>query len=280
MRVKFLILYLLTAVTIQAADIFVYGLTGNVMYFHNGEWNKVYKSLALEETDSLKMDAYSAVTLLDDTNVPIPLQFSMTMSVKEAMKSGTPVSVKSNRFKEILNGIRRQIFVSKQVSMENYNVRQGATYRSSEEAENALAYAIYGNTKSGYNISFKLIDTETGIPVEKKVREEQILFVQVENHSELPLYVNLIDESADGLAPVLPIDSHGLMSHLLVPAYATVRFDSKMMQFMMVGKGHDTLILLADTEPFDLMGVIDTVQKGAGKSNRPIGVAKQTIEIL
>ncbi len=276
MRRTILMFLFLATITVHAADIYTYSVTGNVMYLHNGTWENLVKTTALEETDSLKMDKYSSVVLLDKENTPFPIQFNGVYTVRQALKKCAPV--KSNKIREILSGFAREIIVSKQVSMENYNIRQGAVFRSSTASEVALASALYQDIQSAYDISFRLLYADTGEPVRRMVREDKQLILEIINRSKTPLFVNLIDSSSEGVVPVLPMDSLGLMPHLLVPAFSTVRFDDNIMKFVMVGKGTDLLVLLADTEPFDVMKVINT-KKLTINNNRSVGVSKQTIDI-
>ena len=278
MKTKILFAFLFVNLMVYADAIFVYSIIDTVEFYHDGAWNPAYKTLALDTDDSLRLSEFASISLLpqgDDT--PHPVQFKGTLSVQEALQQSTPV--KQSIIGETFKGIWHEIYRPGNVSMDYYNAKRGATSRGTA-SEFAMAYAIENTVISDYDISFALVDANTLQIIESSVPENTHLILQVNNKSNTPLYVNLLDISQDGVSPVMPIDENGLMGHLLVPANATVRFSDLPMQFSLYGEGTDTIILLASSAPFDLAEVMELATHNQGaKTTTKIGICKKQVAI-
>ena len=278
MKTKILFAFLFVNLMVYADAIFVYSIIDTVEFYHDGAWNPAYKTLALDTDDSLRLSEFASISLLpqgDDT--PHPVQFKGTLSVQEALQQSTPV--KQSIIGETFKGIWHEIYRPGNVSMDYYNAKRGATNRGTA-SELAMAYAIENTVISDYDISFALVDANTLQIIESSVPENTHLILQVNNKSNTPLYVNLLDISQDGVSPVMPIDENGLMGHLLVPANATVRFSDLPMQFSLYGEGTDTIILLASSAPFDIAEVMELATHNQGaKTTTKIGICKKQVAI-
>jgi|GEM_PF-5445661 len=111
-------------------------------------------------------------------------------------------------------------------------------------------------------VDFQFLDQFSLQPV-PQVEEGQHVIIQIENHTDTPLYTNIIDSDPTGekfvLLPVNTIDS---LSDVFIPPHSRIRLKSNPISFAPGGTS-DELTLIAHSEPFNISNVMRLIQSEA-----------------
>lgn len=259
------------------AQYYAYSMNGKVQLMRDGEWQNVYSTMELQETDLVQTEEYGNLTVLDRTNNKMySIQSAEALPLRQLMlrQAGTRWLTT-----EYIIGMYKKLFDKERTK--GIETSGGVTYRGETE-EREIARALLNTCKSSYTVSFALLDIHTMEPIDR-IQEEQPVIVQFNNMSDTPLYMNIIDTDADGIQSALfPLDEKKTMLQLYIPALSCVRIQEYPFVFAPAGTS-DRLTLVAYPYPFDLRNVIKKmaepeVQK-AGSSIPEIGVYQQTVQI-
>ena len=266
----------LTLVHAAHAGIYVYQLTGKGYLQQDGEWIELYKTQQLTETDIVRTADYSSLTLIDDSRQKLfSLQSQEPVCIKDIVsRKEHSVSL----LKETFHGILQAMRTDNQKSVAHYQKRGGVTYRGQDE-DRAVAMALtekcssdlpsLRSNQSNYPVSLRLIDLYGKQPVTTAPVGSNLI-AEVENRSNMVLYVNLLDIDSEGNRTILfPMDEQASMLHLVVPAYSTIRFtDFPFTLYEPLGTDH--MLLVAYPQPFNMQNVLDLMPL-TGTGNEKIG---------
>lgn len=261
------------------AQYYAYSLNGQVRMMREGEWQNVYSTMELQETDLLQTEEYGNLTILDRTNNKMySIQSADALPLRQLMlrQPGT-----RSLATEYMIGMYKKLFNKERTK--GIETGGGVTYRGDAE-EREIARALVHTNKSSYTVSFLLLDIHTMEPIDR-VQEGQPVIVQFNNMSYTPLYMNIIDTDAEGLQNALfPLDEKNTMLQLYIPALSSIRMQGYPFVFAPAGTS-DRLTLVAYPYPFDLRNVIKRmaepeVQKAVGTPKEGIGRFESKIIIL
>ncbi|MBR1717166.1 MAG: hypothetical protein IJ718_06065 [Paludibacteraceae bacterium] len=277
-RTLFIISMLCVSIGLMA-QYYAYSMNGVVRIMRGGEWQTVYSTMELQETDLLQTEEFGNITILDRTNNKIfSIQSTEARPVRQLMQAQPSTRMLAT---EYILGMLRKLFNQEQ--FEEAKTESYVTYRS-EEDEREIARALIHSNQSKYLVSFTLIDLHSQQAVET-VEEGQIVVVQFNNMSDTPLYMNIIDTDASGqVAAIFPIDEKQSTLTLYVPAFSNIRLHQYPIQFA-PGGTTDHLMLVAYPIPFYLPDVIELMNKpeiinDSAFVNEPIGIYQMSVPII
>lgn len=276
-----LLICLLPASLALFSQIYAYSCNGKVQIMRNGEWQDVFSTMELQLTDQLQTEEYGCVTVLDRTN-------SKLYSIQSLEANPLGFLIKNAQQKtpklmaEYVQGIWNKLFGFEDKETEGLKTTGGVTYRGENETRD-VAIGLLTQRRSYYPISCTLIDHTTNQPVEY-VREGQTIIVQINNLSDTPLYVNIVDIDADGNQSALfPFDEKQTMLNLYIPALSNVRLQQYPIAFAPAGSA-DRLKVVAYPMPFDLNAVLEYLQSPDIHQNtttaNKIGIFQLHVSIL
>ena len=253
---KRLVLYLVCLFLACSANAqyYVYQTTGEVSVQHEGIWRDAYVTQKLDPSDLVRTGDRSCLVVLDRKAEKVySFQVVSPRSVDELVRAQS--SKAKSLGSEVCQGIFDSMFGRNEKSMAAYKTVSGVTYRG-EEAERAIAAALAAGQQSSKMVSFRLVDMDSDATL-TKVKSGEMAVVEVTNHTDKPLYFNIIDIDSNGaMSPVMPFDEYQTMLHLFVPPHSVVRFSAYPVEFY-EPLGRDQLILVAHSEPFNLANVLD-----------------------
>mgnify|MGYP006916025983 CR=1 FL=1 len=267
------------------AKLYVYDLNGTSQRQVGKEWETLYKTAELQESDIIRTSDYSSIVILDDSSKKLfSVQSGKPIAVKEVIeKKESHISL----LKEAFAGILYSMSKDNNKSVEHYQQRGGVTYRGDNE-DRIVAMNItqkcgtnmqsLNDFQSDYPITLRLVDLQT----EEYTTQASVgttLIAEIENRSNTALYVNLMDIDTEGNRTILfPIDEDFNMLHLIVPAYSTVRFaDYPIVIYEPIGLDH--IVAVAYNKPFNMQHVIDIVPLSGNISDK-IGICNHPLRIL
>lgn len=270
------ILFILLPTIGRAQNLWVYSFNGSVETNSSKEWRpaEIYQSLSL--SDSIKMGAYSSISILDRKNERIyAIQKDGVNSVPDLIKEAGTRNKKQSR--SVISYLWGSFAGKNDVG--DYSNSAGVVYRNSD-INAAMAYAIE-NLSGSIPVEFALIDRGTGYSIGELALVGNTAVILVKNHSNLDVFVNIIDiDACGGIAPCIPVSSAQSMTQLLIPANSQVLLDSFPIVFA-EPRGEDKLILIASPEWFDVNAVVKALKEKQFQVNTSIkaGVFKQRLMV-
>ncbi len=266
-----------TTVSIMAfASLFVTSKVGDVQIMRNGEWETVYVSMGLEETDLLKTGQYGKVSIDNRTNkVSYTFQSLEPKSVKDLIASYE---------KSVSRSLLREIFYAlMNPPIEKY-VPGGSAKGYEWDRQVAKALKCKQRGISDYQVNFTLLDLNTMQPI-TQVDEEQLVAFQIDNNSDTPLFVNIIDRDEQGIdTAIFPTTNLQELLELYIPANSSIRLTTYpyIINFAPANTT-DRLTLVAYPLPFNMSNVIKLMEEtdcSQGEiPNKPIGIYKTSVRI-
>ena len=238
---------------------YISSVNGNVQIMRNGKWQDAYVTMELQETDLVQTQNTGCLTVIDRANSKLyTFQSPQAISLNKLIANSQ--SKTKNFVYEYVEGVFNKLFGRVD---EQQNTAVGVTYRDKTE-EREIARAISHTQKSDYLVSFLLLDYQTLLPLES-VQESQIFIVQLNNMSDTPLYMNIIDTDSNGTQTALfPPDEKQTMLHLYIPPFSTVRMNQFPIYLTPAGTT-DKLTLVASPMAFDIETVITMMNTDEGK---------------
>ncbi|MBP5558248.1 MAG: hypothetical protein J6X71_00585 [Bacteroidales bacterium] len=261
---------------VYAQDLWAYSINGSVEIRPDSSsgWRQLSPSQALHLSDSLRFGPYSSLTVLDRSHDKVyAIHGADASSVADLVKGSSTRSKKTraNLVSYLWNSFRENN------SVDNHRRAAGVVYRDNS-IDNALAYSV-ATGKSDLPVEFVLIGESDGLPISGSVSIGQTAVVNVINHSQYDLFVNLLDKDATGYySPCFPISNTQQMMQLFIPALSSVILSSFP---VIVGepRGKDNLILIASTEAFDVDNVAGCLNNNNySTSEEPLGT--YTVELF
>lgn len=269
------LLMLLLAWTVDAQHYTVLSVIGRVEQYKDGTWRALSRREILSGDDRVRVGERSALNLLDQAGKR-GYSFGETEPQRvDELISSTPKSTLGKFFAYFRQALMR-----------------GDTDRTSDDATvvyrdtgcdaavcAALADAGY---KSAYALSLCLVDARSGSEIAQSAAVDQDFYFRVGNFGPEPLFVNVLAVDADGNTEVcMPVDSGFTLSHLLIPAGATVDLADFQLTFC-YPRGGQRFILVACDEPFDLRNAVRMRAAGAVSEVRDasrVGLFTKTVII-
>lgn len=241
------------------ADYYVFSTNNRVERKHNHTWSMVVQGESLNELDSIRMEAYASLSLLDDKEqkvYAVQCEKPQTVQhlVQQAQRQKGWLSQTFSVAKAILSG-QGQPSASQQYSV---------TYRSSK-AEEAVAAVLkqrlQGNlwtaqTKlaSDGRLEIQLKEMTSGNLIEN-VNENDWVQLLITNHTNTALYIAVVDVDKTNVpAPILPTDLAEVLLHQLIPPLSSVLLPYPL---SFSPKGTDGLFVIGYPEPFDMTRVLE-----------------------
>ena len=250
---KWLVLSLLVYSAFAAAQYYVYIVNGDAILQRKGQQLPLYTSTELFEEDIIQTSEYGNVVILDRyKNKTYSIQSSEPKPLRQLIVSSQSKS--RSLAGEFIEGLYNKLFGKSDRDEAIYKTQGGVTYRGDPDDE-IVAAALNAQGKSAYAISMTLLDLHTLQPVEQ-LRENQIVILQINNLSDTPLYVNVIDIDANNKATALfSTDEVEMIMNLYIPPLSNVRLSNYPITFAPAYTA-DRLILVAYPMPFDLAHVL------------------------
>lgn len=274
-RVMLFFLSIMLAWTANA-QYYVYQLTGEVSVGRNGKWVEAYVTQKLSPSDLLRTGDRACVVVLDRSQEKVySFQTESPRSVEELVRSQGSKS--KGLTSEIFHGIMDSMFGRNDASKTAYNTVSGVTYRG-EEAEREIAAALAAGQASTKLLSFRLVGIDSDETL-TKVKPGEVAVVEVTNHADVPLYVNIIDIDPEGnMNPVMPFDEYNTMLHLFVPPHSVVKLSAHPVEFF-EPLGRDQLIMVAHQQPFALANVLHFMQNSVPAVSDDVLVFRSEVRI-
>ncbi len=237
------------------AQLYAFSINGRAQVQRENTCHDVFVADILHEDDLLTTEEYGHIVILDrDNNKKYSIQSRLPQTVQSLIKSqGENAPTLPKEYIQ-----RLYVHLLGYDSGENEpQALQGITYRS-ESIDLSIAHALVQKSATK-RVDFQLLDKYTLEPV-RNVEEGQTVIFQIENHTNLPLYTNIIDRDPAGekfvLLPVSKIDS---LSDVYIPPQSIIRLPSLPVSFAPAGTS-DELTLMAHTEPFNIAQVLRMAQ--------------------
>lgn len=236
------------------SNLFVTNRDGEVQIMRDGKWIDVDASMEVKGTDSLKTGQYGKVDIDDRANkASYTFQSIEPKSVKDLIASyKRPVS--PNLLEQIYNFFK---------NLPTDPHQPGVSAKGEEfDLQVAMALKCKRSRASDYLVSFTLIDLNTEERV-SQVYEGQLVGFQIDNHSETPIFVNIIDRDEKGVDTALfPTTYLQSFLDLYIPAYSSIRLMTRpyVMTFSPANTT-DQLTLVAYPLPFNLPHVLEIMKE-------------------
>lgn len=238
------------------AQLYAFSINGRAQVQRENTWQDVFLADILHEDDLLTTEEYGHIVILDrNNNKKYSIQSRIPQTIQSLIKSqGENAPTLPKEYIQ-----RLYVLLLGYDSEEAYESQgpQGFTYRS-ENIDLSIAHALVQKSTTK-KVDFLLLDQYTLQPVQH-VEEGQTVIFQIENHTNLPLYTNIIDRDPAGekfvLLPVSKIDS---LSDVYIPPQSIIRLLSLPVSFAPAGTS-DELTLMAHTEPFNIAQVLRMAQ--------------------
>ena len=255
----------------------------------------------LSPATKLKIAPESAVTVIDESKQKM---FSFTRAGVNSVGDLVGMSSKQtkNLTKQYMGYLVKQLFGSsskKMVHPDAYMQVTGTSYRAvakdslmaarlveilddGTSAHGTAEQQLFdGNNSiaSDFDVSFDLVDVETGKTVGNAVRRNTPCYARVTNNTDETLYVNILNIDKDGNKYlVLPIDEEATCANLLVPAFSTVGFKSE--PFITPDNtSDDAFVLVATEEPVNFSIMMNPLTRGSiEKSDTRVGVMRRNVK--
>ena len=290
-----------TAIEVQAQKYVVYSVVGKAYVQQGKSFTPLTTRKYLTPATRLKITAESAVTILDESKLKM---YSLTKEGVNAVGSLLDLSGKRTKSlsKQYMGYLVKQLFASSSRKMshpDTYMQVTGTSYRAVSK-DSLLAARIADIAKAGtaakgtveqqlfspgnlfasdYDISFDLVDVQTGRTVKGEVAPNTACYVRVKNNTDETLYVNVLNIDANGNKYlVLPMDADATCANLLVPASCTVGFKSEPFLTSDVAS-KDAFVLVASEEPVNFSILMNPIVEGNHENARmKVGLARRYTE--
>ena len=241
------------------AQLYAFSLNGKAQIQREDSLRDVFVADLLLENDLLTTEEYGYIVILDRKN-----------NKKYSLQSPFPQPIHSLIASQGRNAkalpkehIQRLYLLLMGLDTEDSSAlpnAEGVTYRS-ENIDLTIAHSMAQNAVTE-TVDFQFLDQFSLQPV-PQVEEGQHVIIQIENHTDTPLYTNIIDSDPTGekfvLLPVNTIDS---LSDVFIPPHSRIRLKSNPISFAPGGTS-DELTLIAHSEPFNISNVMRLIQSEA-----------------
>ena len=275
------IFILLLSVVLQAQTYTVYSVIGTSCIVEGKKQMPLQPRKLVNNETRLMVGHESAVTLLDEKgNRMFSFSKEGTYSVAEVVKNKSKAK---SITKQYMSYLLKQLFADgsqKMAHPDMYMQVTAASYRAAT-IDSLLLCRVAQGLPSDMNVSFDLMDCDSDALLNGKVKAGTSCYVRVHNHTDEPLYVNVLNTDANGQKYlVLPVDEVAACAHLLVPSMSTVAFREDPFVFTDEGAS-ETFLLVATREPVDfsiLLGAAAVVEK-AGRKGMKVGLSINNYQV-
>lgn len=275
----------------------VYSVVGKVYLEQDGKLAPLQSRKYLTKASRLKITDESAVTILDESKLKM---YSFTH--KGTSTVGSLLELSGSRTKSLtkqyMSYLVKQMFDPKTKKMahpDSYMQVTGTSYRAESSdslfmarvadivgagaAPSGTAEQLITNPAnvfaSDFDVTFELVDTQTGKALPQDIAANTACYVRVKNNTQETLYVNILNVDASGSKYlVLPMDEEASCSNLLVPSNCTVGFKSE--PFITSDTpSEDTFLLVATEEPVNFSILMGQIVAGRNSGSKVrVGLAR------
>lgn len=279
---RFVLVLFAVVVSVTAmAQLYALSMNGKVNIQRNGKWQNVFIGEELQKTDLLLTEEYGYIVILDrSVGKKYSFQSLSPQSVDQLILSQGRKS--PSLAKEVVQGLCN-ILMGRKDFIDKNNNTGGVTYRDLDE-DFLVASILKTQPQTSYLIDFTLLDVATMQPV-KQVYEGQYIIFQINNHSDTPLNVNIIDKEPNGKQSAIFKEKEKISyQDLYIPAFSSVQLMNYPTKFTPANTT-DQLTLVAYPLPFNLTKVLeimsdDETLKNTNPINKPIGIYQMSVPIL
>lgn len=252
------------------ADYYVFSTNNRVERKHNQTWSIAIQGEPLDESDSIRMEAYASLSLLDDREqkvYAIQCESPQTVQylVKQSQRRNSRLSQTFAVAKAILSG-QGQPSASQQY---------GVTYRSSK-VEEAVAAVLKQRLQGDIWTSQTILTSDGRIEIQLKemvsgkfmenVNENDWVQLLITNYTNQDLYVAVVDIDRTGVpSPILPTDIAEVILHQHIPPLSSVLLPYPL---SFSPQGTDGLFVIGYPEPFDMTRVIELLPSAQAQEGK------------
>lgn len=268
------------------AQLYAFSLNGKAQIQREDSLRDVFAADLLLEDDLLTTEEYGYIVILDRKN-----------NKKYSLQSPSPQSIHSLIMSQGGNAKtlpkehihRLYLLLMGNDSEDTFALLDaaGVTYRS-ENIDLTIAHTMVQSATTEI-VDFQFLDQFTLLPV-PQVEEGQNVIIQIENHTDTPLYTNIIDsDPTGGKFVLLPVNTLDSLSDVFIPPHSRIRLKSNPISFAPGGTS-DELTLIAHSEPFNISNVIRLIhsealeaatnEDAADNTSHPGYVNTKTMDIL
>ena len=281
MKRMVLVLFAFVFSVTAMAQLYALSMNGKVQIQRNGKWQNVFVGEELQRTDLVQTEEFGYFVILDRaTGKKYSFQAHEAQTIEQLilMKSAKTPSLA----KEVVQGLCN-ILMGRKDYIDKNNNTGGVTYRDLDE-DFLVASILKTQPQTSYLIDFMLLDMATMQPV-KQVYEGQYIIFQINNHSDTPLNVNIIDKEPNGKQSAI-FKGNEMISYqdLYIPAFSSVQLMNYPIKFAPANT-IDQLTLVAYPLPFNLSKVLEPMSednklKNTNNVNEPIGIYQMNVPII
>ena len=281
MKRMVLILFAVVVSITAMAQLYALSMSGKVKLQRDGKWQDVFVGDELQKSDMVQTEEFGYFVILDrSVGKKYSFQSISPQSIEQlilAQNSKTP-----SLAKEVVQGLCN-ILMGRNDFIDKNNNTGGVTYRDLDE-DFLVASILKTQPQTSYLIDFTLLDMATMQPV-KQVCEGQYIIFQINNHSDTPLNVNIIDKEPNGKQSAI-FKGNEMISYqdLYIPAFSSVQLMNYPIKFAPANT-IDQLTLVAYPLPFNLTKVLEIMSddeklKNTNPVNEPIGIYQMSVPII
>ena len=260
MKRSILSLVALFVSVVSTAQLYVVSKSGEAWIVRNGKKEMVSVTMELQESDLLQTEAHGSVNVEDRKNhKPYSLHSPNPQSIRELIAPQRAITHILS--KEFWNDLRNA-FRDPAYDIDLRETTTGTSYRSQDGIDGRIAKSLISRQGSShFDINFALLDLATEEPV-TKVHEGQKVFVQINNRSNIPLFISIIDRDYMGKETALiTVTRLTKFFDLYIPAMSSVRLNYYPYVFSLFpANTTDQLSLIASPIPFNLTTVLKLMQ--------------------
>lgn len=252
-RLLFSILFFSSSIAVMA-QMYAYSMNGKVMLKRDTAWQEVFCTMELLETDSIITEKYGDIVILDrGEKKTYALQSPVPSTIGQLIASygqKSPVLLV-----EYIEGLYNMLMGHGIPNSDIARTSGGVTYRGANEDLAIAATLVQYPDSSYYPIDFTLLDEFTMSPI-TSVYENRSVIAQINNHSDTPLFIDIIDQDEQSNRTALFSANTISPMDLYIPAFSSVRLSNYPIMFAPADT-RDQLRLVAYPLPFDLAHVLE-----------------------
>lgn len=281
MKRAVLIMFASVVSVMAMAQLYALSMNGNVQIQREGKWQDLFIGDELQKTDIVQTEEFGYIVILDrSAGKKYSFQSTSPQSVDQLILSQEKKSPRLAR--EVVHGLYNMLRGRGNYPQESKNNTGGVTYRDMDE-NIIVASILNSHPQTSYAIDFILLDAATLQPT-TQVYEGQSIIIQINNHSDTPLYVNFIDKEPNGKqSAVFNANDTIFYQDLYIPPFSSIRLNRRIEFYQ--ANTTDQLILVAYQKPFDLEHVLilplkETIKQNIHSVDEPIGIYQMNVPIL
>ena len=281
MKRAVLIMFASVVSVMAVAQLYALSMNGNVQIQREGKWQDLFIGDELQKTDIVQTEEFGYIVILDrSAGKKYSFQSTSPQSVDQLILS------QGKKFpslaREVVHGLYNMLRGRGNYPQESKNNTGGVTYRDMDE-DIIVTSILNSHPQTSYAIDFILLDAATLQPT-TQVYEGQSIIIQINNHSDTPLYVNFIDKEPNGKqSAVFNANDTIFYQDLYIPPFSSIRLNRRIEFYP--ANTTDQLILVAYPLPFNLSRVLEIMSddeklKNTNPINEPIGIYQMSVLII